>query len=82
MLNLQGGNSGSGYVNIPDYAHIHVLDSEEVDTEALDVGGNISVAGNISAGGETGKTESVPVTMADGSQQTLKFKRGLYVARD
>ncbi len=32
--------------------------------------------------GSVGKTETLPIMMADGSKQTLEFQDGLYVARD
>lgn len=79
-LNLAGGNGQDGQVVISGSAHIHVLDSEEIDTGTLNVSGTLNASGNITSGGATGKSETVPVKLSDGSVYHMQFIHGLYVA--
>ena len=75
------GTFGAKTVNV-GYGGLSVSADGPVSLGSVSMSGSLDVDGNISANGNTGKTESVPVTMGDGSKQSLVFKKGLYVARD
>ena len=78
------GGSGTYFTNKDGYSLICM---GAVKATSLAASGLISTDGYIqgaykSTSGAFGKTESVPVTMGDGSKQNLEFQDGLYVARD